>query len=121
MPKRSKQEPGDDNVWGECWRKEDLTNREKVGSARSRQRNEEGRIAHSAEIPRTDEQRYEQNRAEPVNPMGWSEIHTSPAPVRNWVTASPHCLSQSAVRGAWAGAHSNSPASRIRSSATSIS
>src|ERR1700736_1536547 len=50
-----------------------------------------------------DEQRYEQNRAEPVNPAGWSELHRSPVPVRNCVTAAPHCLNQTAVRGARAG------------------
>src|SRR5260221_11862443 len=100
MPQSSQHEPGDDNVSRECWRKEELTNREEAGNARNRQRNEEGRIAHSAEIPRTDEQRYEQNRAEPLNPTGWREIHPSPAPARNWVTPSPHSLSRTAVRGA---------------------
>jgi hypothetical protein len=51
--------------------------------------NKEGRIAHLAEIARRDEQRYEQNRTEPVNPAGWRELHKSPVPVRNCVTASP--------------------------------
>src|SRR6516164_151460 len=121
MPQSSHHQPNHDNVPRESWRREELTNGEEVGNARNRQGNKEGRIANPAEITGTDEQRYEQNRAEPVNPVGWGELHRSPVPVRNFVTASPHSLSQTAVRGARAGARCNSAASRIRSSATSMS
>src|SRR5215472_26194 len=117
MPQSSQREPDDDNVSRESWRSEKLTNDEEVGNARNRQGNKGGRIASPAEIARTDEQRHEQNRAKHVNPDGWSELHRSPRPVCNCVTASRHRLIQTAVRGARAGARCSSAASRIRSSA----
>ena len=49
------------------------------------------------------------------------DLHSSPVPVRNCAAASSHSLSHAAVRGALAGARRNSAASRVRSSATSIS
>lgn len=66
MPEDGQQEPDDDNVPRECLRAEELSNGEEVRDARNRQRNKKRRIAHPAEIARTDEQRYEQNRAEPA-------------------------------------------------------
>ena len=54
MPESSKDEPDDDNVPRESWRREELTNGEEVGNARNRQGDKEGQIAYPAEIVRTD-------------------------------------------------------------------
>ena len=79
MPQTSQREPDDDDVPRKSWRREELTNGEKVGNAGNGQWNKKGRIAHPAEIARTDVQRDEQNHAQAVNPAGWSKRQTSPA------------------------------------------
>jgi len=83
MPQSSDQEADDDNVPRESWGSEKLTNGEEVGNARDHQGNKERQIPYPAEIARTDEQCYEQNRSERINPAGWSELHRPAVPVCN--------------------------------------
>ena len=121
MPHPGKYEPDDDNVCREFWVRKELANGEEVSNARYCRGSKEGWAAYPAEIAGTDEQGYEQNRTQPVDPVGWSELHRSSVPVRSRVSVSPQSLSQTAVRGARSGACSNSAARRNRSSATSMS
>ena len=121
MPDAGKHEADDDNVRRESWVRKELTNGEEVSHARHGRGCKEGWTAYPAEIAGTEEQRYEQNRTQTVDPVGWSELHRSSVPVRSRVSVSPQSLSQTAVRGARSGACSNSAARRIRSSATSMS
>lgn len=121
MPDPGKHEADDDNVRRESWVRKELTNGEQVSNARYCRSCKEGWAAYPAEIAGTEEQRYEQNRTQAVDPVRCSELHRSSVPVRSRVSVSPQSLSQTAVRGARSGARSNSAASRIKSSATSMS
>src|SRR6266849_10446068 len=121
MPQGSQREPDDDDAARESRRGEELTNGEEVRDASNRQRNDEGRFTHAAELACADRQRHKQDGAEPVQPAGWRELNRSPVAVRNCATACPHCFSQTAVRGALAEASRSSAASRVKSPSTSMS
>ena len=103
------------------WRAEELTNRQEVRDASNGQRNDKGWRADVTELARADRQCHKQDGAKPVQPAGWREFHSFPELVRNCVTACPHCSSQTAVRGALAGAIRSSAARRVKSSSTSMS
>ena len=121
MPQGGKHEPDDDDALRKSWRGEELSNGKEVGDASNGQGNEEGWFTRVAELARTDCQRRKQDGADPVHPVGWRELHSSAVLVRNCATVCAHCLSQTAVRGALAGASRSSKASCIKSAATSTS
>src|SRR6202795_250367 len=121
MPQSSEHEPDDYHAVREFRRGEELTNGAEVCDTGNRQRNDEGGFTYTAELAGADRQRHKQDGAEPVEPVGWRELHKSPVPVCNCASACPHCFSQTAVRGALAGASRSSAASRVKSPSTSMS
>ena len=76
-------------------------------------------FALAAELARANDQRHQQNGAEPVQPVRRSELHRSPG--RESAITCCHCFSHAAVRGARAGASRSSAARRVRSLSMSMS
>src|SRR5215468_9150120 len=121
MPHSGEQQPDHDDPFWEFWRGEELTHGEEVCDAGYAHPNQERRFPHIAELAGADRQRQKQDGAESVQPHRWRELHSSPARKRTFSTVCPHSANQAAVRGALVGASRSSAASRIKSSATSIS